>query len=191
MKGERYAAPGQENNCCVRFPGTGTDVVDPQRTRLGRIDSIVLDLASGYISYLVVQPGTNDRLVHLPFSTVQGHAGRATRHVLDIDEGRILLARRATLRTRSRTGPTLSSAKALRPSGGPCRQGLQRRGLNSSSRSLHRQGLSDHPRCRQSLSASAFRETRRAFPVTVILLANVRKTAGVIEKARRGCRNGD
>lgn len=89
MRGERYPAPGQKIIAASGYL-TGTDVVDPQRTRLCRIDSIVLDLASGYISYVVVQPGTNDRLIPIPFSAFRATPGKQL--VLDIDEGRIYTA---------------------------------------------------------------------------------------------------
>jgi len=57
---------------------------------MGRIDDVVLSHGTGPISYVVLEPGTKDRLIPIPFG-----AFRVTtngRLVLDIDQGRIYTA---------------------------------------------------------------------------------------------------
>jgi len=89
MRGVQFAEPGQKvvlSSASLR----GSNVIDPQRDPLGRIDDIVLNHATGAISYVVLEPGTKDRLIPIPFG-----AFRVTTHghlVLDIDEGRIYTA---------------------------------------------------------------------------------------------------
>ena len=89
MRGVRIAGPGQEKVPAVESL-KGSTVIDPQQEPLGRIDDIVLDHATGAISYVVLEPGTKDRLIPIPFSvfsiTTKG------RLVLDIDEGRVYTA---------------------------------------------------------------------------------------------------
>ena len=89
MRGVRLAGPGQEAHPTVESL-KGSTVIDPQQEPLGRIDDIVLDHATGAISYVVLEPGTKDRLIPIPFSvfsiTTKG------RLVLDIDEGRVYTA---------------------------------------------------------------------------------------------------
>jgi sporulation protein YlmC with PRC-barrel domain len=89
MRGVRFAEPGQK----VVLPSAslrGSNVIDPQGEPLGRIDDVVLSHGTGPISYVVLEPGTKDRLIPIPFG-----AFRVTtngRLVLDIDQGRIYTA---------------------------------------------------------------------------------------------------
>jgi hypothetical protein len=89
MRGEQIARPGQD----VTLPADsleGSTIVDPQRYALGRIDSVVLDLVTGAISYIVLEPGTKDRLIPIPFGVFKVSTGKQL--VLDIDQGRVYTA---------------------------------------------------------------------------------------------------
>jgi sporulation protein YlmC with PRC-barrel domain len=89
MRGVRLAGPGQGAVPTVESL-KGSTVIDPQQEPLGRIEDIVLDHATGAISYVVMEPGTKDRLIPIPFS-VFGVTTKG-RLVLDIDEGRVYTA---------------------------------------------------------------------------------------------------
>ncbi len=63
-------------------------VVDTQGRTLGTAKAVELDLSSGSIAYVIVQPGTRDRLIPVPFSAFL--LTPDSRLVLDISPGRLL-----------------------------------------------------------------------------------------------------
>ncbi len=65
-------------------------VVDPQGLELGRVKSVELDLTTGSIGYLVVMPGTKDRLIPVPYAAFL--LTPAKQLVLDVGHGLILSA---------------------------------------------------------------------------------------------------
>ncbi len=89
LRAERLAKPGQR---VIVAPNSlkGSTVVDPQRGALGRIDDVVVNPATGTISYIVLEPGTKDRLIPIPFPAFEITTGKQL--VLDVDEGRIYTA---------------------------------------------------------------------------------------------------
>jgi len=89
MRAVDYAAPGEKKELTVNSL-KGTSVVDPQGEPLGRIEDVTVNHESNAIAYVVMEPGTRDRHIPIPFG-----AFRVTtkgRLVLDVDEGLIYTA---------------------------------------------------------------------------------------------------
>lgn len=65
----------------------GSDVVDSRGKKLGKVDNVALDLQSGRISYVVVDPGKGDKLVPVPYNMFG--VLRNKQLVLNIDRDRL------------------------------------------------------------------------------------------------------
>ena len=89
MRAVDYAGPGEKKDLTVNSL-KGSKVVDPQGEPLGKIEDVMLSHESNAIAYVVLEPGTRDRLIPIPFSVFR--VTTKGRLVLDIDEGLIYTA---------------------------------------------------------------------------------------------------
>lgn len=65
----------------------GTAVIDSSGQNLGKVDSVALDLFSGKISYVVVNPGSGDKLVPVPYDMFGVKSDK--RLVLGVDKNKL------------------------------------------------------------------------------------------------------
>lgn len=65
-------------------------IIDTQGQELGTVKDVELDLGGGSIAYVIMEPGTKDRLIPIPFSAFLLTPRRQL--VLDTDPGRLLAA---------------------------------------------------------------------------------------------------
>lgn len=68
----------------------GTDVTNEKGEKLGKVDSVNLDLGTGKISYVAIDPGSGDRLVPVPFDMFGVTRGKNL--ILKMDKNRFAQA---------------------------------------------------------------------------------------------------
>lgn len=87
---ELHGAAGSQRSVVTADSLKNAKIVDPQGLPLGTVKAVEPDPKNGTIAYVVMEPGTRDRYIPVPYSAFLLTPDR--RLVLDIDQGRILTA---------------------------------------------------------------------------------------------------
>ncbi len=86
-QGQQESTSSQQGVLAKADSLKGTGVVDPNGQNLGKVESVTLDLVSGKISYVTVDPGRGDKLVPVPYDMFG--VMRDKRLILNVDKNKL------------------------------------------------------------------------------------------------------